>query len=539
MKVSASSRPNLLRFFEAPNRFNDLKGDILGNRYLLTAQLAAGLLSVSTISANGAYEPSNLIPPKPMREMRGAWIATIGNLDWPLKKGSSTAEQKAELIGLLDRAAQLKLNTIIFQVRPACDALYASSLEPWSEYLTGTMGKAPLPFYDPLAFAVQEAHKRGLELHAWFNPYRARNTAVRWPIAANHVINAHPSWVRRYGSQWWLDPGEKSVQEHLLKVVLDVVRRYDVDGIHFDDYFYPYPEKDRSGKAIDFPDYSSWKHFGVGGNLSHEDWRRENVNALIHQIYESIKSTKPWVKFGVSPFGIWRSGEPAQVKGFDAYASLYADSRKWLANGWVDYLAPQLYWPIDSREQSFPVLLKWWTDQNVKNRCLAAGLDSTKANGKWKLQEIPNQIQVTRQQSGVSGHIHWNMTALMRNGPLAGKLEGETYEKPALTPASASLGNGRPPKPSLSFDAGTTKAKTTRPAPSAKEPGLRVRWEGNEKAWLWLLQTRTRSEWRTEVLPDSQRSHVWPGSQPEVIAVTAIDRYGNAGPASVFQLSRR
>src|SRR5436190_6178160 len=247
-----------------------------------------------------SYEPSTITPPKPMREFRAAWIATVGNIAWPSRRDSSTAEQKAELLALFDRAVQLRLNAIIFQVRPACDALYASTIEPWSEYLTGTMGKAPKPFYDPLAFAVEEAHKRGLELHAWFNPYRARNS-LAGSIAPNHVSKTHPQLVRHYGALLWLDPGEKEVQDYSLAVIMDVVRRYDIDGVHFDDYFYPYPEKDRAGNYLELPDYVSWKRYGVGGGLSRDDWRRENINSFIRMVYEFIKAAKPWVKFGISP----------------------------------------------------------------------------------------------------------------------------------------------------------------------------------------------------------------------------------------------
>jgi len=273
------------------------------------------------------YEPANVAPPKLMREFRAAWVATVANIDWPSSKGLTTAEQKAELLAILDRAAQLRLNAIIFQVRPACDALYASELEPWSEFLTGTMGKAPQPYYDPLALAVEEAHKRGLELHAWFNPYRAGHSSSKSPVPANHVSREHPQWVRRYGSQLWLDPGEKEVQDYSLRVVMEVVRSYNIDGVHFDDYFYPYPEKDGRGQVIPFPDSSSWRRYKeAGGRLGREDWRRENVNLFVMRVSQSVHATKPWVKFGISPFGIWRPGSPPQVKGLDAYEALFADS---------------------------------------------------------------------------------------------------------------------------------------------------------------------------------------------------------------------
>ncbi len=204
---------------------------------------------------------------------------------------------------------------------------------------------------------------------------------------------------------------------------MDVVKRYDIDGVHFDDYFYPYKEPDASGKDLDFPDDASWKRYGAGGRLSREDWRRENVNAFIHRVYQAIKAAKPWVKFGISPFGIWRPGNPPQIKGYDAYAKLYADSRKWLANGWLDYFAPQLYWPIGPPDQSFPVLLRWWAEQNTKGRHLWPGLDATKAGGKWKPQEIADQIALARKQPGVTGYIFYSMNSLARNAALAGMLQ--------------------------------------------------------------------------------------------------------------------
>ena len=471
-----------------------------------------------------SYEPSRITPPKPVREFRAAWVATVGNIDWPSRKGLSTGEQKAELVAILDRAAKLKLNAIIFQVRPACDALYQSQIEPWSEYITGTMGEAPAPFYDPLAFVVEQAHQRGLELHAWFNPYRARHLSAKGPASATHISKTHPELVRHYGKYLWLDPGEKAVQDYSLSVVLDVVKRYDIDGVHFDDYFYPYKENDAAGNEIDFPDDSSWQRFSAGRKLDRDDWRRENVNTLIQNVYQSIKATKPWVKFGVSPFGIWRPGNPPQIKGYDAYARLYADSRKWLASGWVDYLAPQLYWAIEPPDQSFPVLLKWWAAQNRKGRHLWPGLDSTKVNGKWKPEEIVNQIRLERKQTGASGHIHWNMKSLMRNNDLDTALAQDVYSQPALVPASPWLGNFRHSKPQLIANNGENRVSWT---PAA-----------TETAWLWLVQTRTGGAWTTEILPPNKTSRPWSGAQPDVIAVSLVDRNGNASPATVVEAKK-
>jgi len=372
---------------------------------------------------------------EPAREFRGVWVATVANIDWPSKPGLSTADQKKELLALLDRAVQLKLNAVLFQVRPACDAFYNSKFEPWSEYLTGTMGRAPQPFYDPLAFAVEQAHARGLELHAWFNPFRAHHFQTVSPIAASHISRTHPDLVRSYGKYLWLDPGEPAVRDYSLSVVLDVVKRYDVDGIHFDDYFYPYKEKGANGKDVDFPDEASWRKFGVRGKLGRDDWRRQNVNEFVERVYKSIKTLKPWVKFGISPFGIWRPGNPPQIRGYDAYAKLYADSRQWLVNGWVDYLAPQLYWTNDSKEQSFSALLDWWSHQNPKGREIFSGIAASNA-GKWPPEEIPNQIRLTRKQPGAGGYILYSLKSLQTNPALEQSLEHDLNVQPALPPSA-------------------------------------------------------------------------------------------------------
>ena len=496
-------------------------------RLALSALCFHRAILITSLAA--AYEPSQIIPPKPLREFRGVWIATVGNIDWPSRKGLTTSEQKAELTALLDCAARLTLNAVIFQVRPACDALYASSLEPWSEYLSGTMGKPPQPFYDPLAFAIDEAHKRGLELHAWFNPFRARHLTAKSGVAANHISRSHPELVRQYGTQLWLDPGEKSVQDHTVAVVLDVVRRYDIDGVHFDDYFYPYHEKGRAGNDLDFPDEPSWKRFGSGGGLSRDDWRRENVNGFIHRVYESIKAVKPWVKFGISPFGIWRPGSPTQVKGFDAYGELYADSRKWLAEGWVDYLAPQLYWSIHSPEQSFGALLQWWSQQNVKRRHLFPGLDATKMNGKWKPQELVDQIRLTRRESGAPGHIHWDIKALASNRSAAAVLQRQTYLEPALAPPSPWLGNAPMAKPRITVSQGD------------KRGPLRIQWSagGSVRPRLWLLQTLSGTQWKSEILTGERSSRTWDSPAPDVIAISAVDRSENASGATAVRLRQQ
>ncbi len=355
---------------------------------------------------------THVAPAIPKQEFRGVWVATVNNLDWPSRPGLSTEEQKRELMALLDCMAATHLNAVIFHVRPNTDALYSSEIEPWSDYLTGELGKAPEPFYDPLAFAVEEAHKRGIELHAWLNPYRSRDP-LTIPIASTrHIARTHPQFIYPYGRYYWLDPGEPAVRDYVVSVVRDIVRRYDVDAVHFDDYFYPYPEAD-----AEFPDEAAWRRHGAG--LSRNDWRRKNVDDLVEQVARAIKQEKPGVSFGISPFGIWRPGHPRSVRGLDAYDRIYADSRKWLQSGWVDYLSPQLYWAISAPQQRFSDLLHWWRRQNRAHRKIWPGLGAhrvanNRPNG-FTADEIVNQINRIRRERGVDGWILFSARVLMND----------------------------------------------------------------------------------------------------------------------------
>ena len=482
------------------------------------------------LSAGAAvrYAPGGAsTPPVIEREFRGAWVATVNNIDWPSKPGLSVAVQKAELIALLDCAARLRLNAVVFQVRPACDAFYSSAQEPWSEYLTGWMGQAPGPIYDPLEFAVGEAHRRSLELHAWFNPYRARHSTQLSSASRNHISYQHPDWVRTYGKQLWLDPGLRAVQDYALRVVLDVARRYDVDGVHIDDYFYPYEEKLADGRLLDFPDEPSWRAYvRGGGRLERGDWRRQNVDTFVSRLYFEVKALKPWVKVGISPFGIWRPGYPAQVRGLDAYSSLYADSRKWLLNGWVDYFAPQLYWNIESREQSYPVLLRWWAEQDVKGRHLWPGISTTRIGAGKTSTEIVNEIRLTRQCPPAGGNLHWSIKALAGNrGGIADALATSLYAQPALIPASPWLDRQVPGTPAFS-------------ASIASLDKLRLSWKitGKNPVWLWVLQRKHGATWSTLILPGNRTSLDCAGALPTSVALTAVGRCGNASPPAVLSL---
>lgn len=464
-----------------------------------------------------------------MREFRAAWIATVANIDWPSRPGLPTADQKKELIVLLDLAVQLKLNALIFQVRPAADALYSSSTEPWSEYLTGQMGRAPAPAWDPLAFAIEESHRRGLELHAWFNPFRARHQGSKSAASPKHISRTRPDLVRSYGRMLWLDPGERAAHDYVHAVILDVLRRYDVDGIHLDDYFYPYKQTNAAGKKLDFPDQQSWNRYRAsGGKLSRSDWRRKNVDDFVQALYRRIKTEKPWVKFGISPFGIWRPGFPQQIAGSDAYEEIFADSRKWLHEGWIDYFAPQLYWSIQSPGQSYPVLLQWWTEQNVKGRHLWPGISAanlTVAN--WPVSEIANQLRITRKHPGAHGNIFWNISSLKKRSDLSEVLRTEIYSQPALIPSSGWLDRHPPSQPIAGIERTGSQNE-------------RLKWEParNEAAWLWVIQWRIGQQWHTEILPKHIRSIPIPASSepPNAVAISAVDRSGNASPAALLQL---
>ena len=498
---------------------------------------ARGIASHLAPSASARTRPTDA-PPPAAREFRGAWLATVKNIDWPSKPGLSTAQMKAELVSLLDRAKALNLNAVILQVRPAGDALYKSPHEPWSEFLTGKMGQAPAGDFDPLAFAVAEAHARGIELHAWFNPFRARLLNADGsapPAAPNHVSQAHPEWVRKYGSYEWMDPGEQAVQDHAIKVMRDVVKRYDIDAVHIDDYFYPYPVRDAKGNNIPFPDEPSWrKYVAAGGTLNRDDWRRNNVDRFVERMYKEVHAEKPHVEVGVSPFGIWKPGHPPGISGMDPTQELYADAKLWLQKGWLDYLAPQLYWPIDRPAQSFPKLLQWWNEQNTLGRNLFAGMFTSKvadgSSSAWKASEIRRQVEVARATPGTDGHIHYSGKPLLSGrGGLMAELAAKAYQQPALPPATPWLdANGKPPE-----------APGVEAGPVTRAGGRLITWtpQGEEPAHQWAVYTRRGGAWSLEVLPGDKRFTLV-GAGVEAMAVAALDRAGLEGPRTPVPLGR-
>ncbi|MDX2219832.1 MAG: family 10 glycosylhydrolase [Burkholderiales bacterium] len=491
----------------------------------------------------------NAPPPLP-REFRAAWVATVANIDWPSKPGLPVAEQQRELIAIVEKARELNLNALIVQVRPSTDALYPSTLEPWSEFLTGEQGKPPQPFYDPLDMWVREAHARGIELHAWFNPYRARHTKAVGPNAKNHVSNTLPQAVKNYGGFHWMDPGDARAADHTMSVILDVVKRYDIDAVHIDDYFYPYPVPQDPAAAVepgkpvverDFPDDPTWQAYvASGGKLARNDWRRDNVNRLIERIYSGIQKEKPWVRFGVSPFGLGKPEKrPAGIAGFSQYDKLYADVELWLQKGWLDYLAPQLYWPIEQKAQAFDVLLDYWIAENRVERHIIPGLYTSRIDNtprSWQPAEITNQIALSRTRSGSGGQIHFSMIALMENRKGISDALKASYAVPALMPASPWLDVKAPTAPKVNND----------PTPTGR-PSVRylVKNTAAEPVRLFAISSRYGDRWVFSTAParDDGTASVEVASITTFgtlnrVAVQAIDRAGNASAITYAPLGQ-
>jgi len=458
------------------------------------------------------YRPAAEKVPSFPREFRAAWVACVYNIDWPSKPGLAAASQQRELIALLDKAAALKLNAIIFQVRPNADAVYKSSLEPASHWISGTMGKSP--GYDPLQFCIQHAHARGIEVHAWFNPFRALPNS-NMASSHSHVTKKNPSWVKKFRSYSWMIPSHSAASQHSLKVILDVVRRYDIDGIHIDDYFYPYPEVNKDGSQKSrFPDGLS------------DAQRRAHIDSFVHSMYTSVKKVKPHVRVGISPFGIWKPGVPAGIEAkLNAYSHLAADSRKWLANGWCDYLSPQLYWRIRPREQSFSSLLKWWRQQGTRPvwpGISTARIDSKEDPGR-KATEIQNQVNLSRSiGKNWVGHIHWSMKSLMQNrNGISDLLVKKSYSAPALVPPMPWLSQSAPIAPNI----------------QATPVGVNtvVSWNNVNGATRFTVQARYGANWYPMAVSPSSLKKITLKGTPDAIAIKAVNRYGNSSPATIVR----
>lgn len=490
-------------------------------------------MAMMLLAACGSDTPTGPVVPPPnptftvpaiSREFRGLWVATVANIDWPSRTGLTTAAQQAELIGILDLARATGLNAVVLQVRAAGDAMFPSSLEPWSRSLSGTQGTDP--GWDPLSFAVTEAHARGIELHAWFNPFRAANLSDSARLAPLHFAKRRPDIARAYCTQMWFDPGEEVVHDQAISVIKDVVARYDVDAVHMDDFFYPYP--DTRCPNLDFPDSATYARYQQGGGaLARADWRRSNVNRFVERLYNEVHATRNTVRVGISPFGIWRPGSPAGITGLDSYASIYADSRLWLQQGWVDYFAPQLYWSIASTGQNFPALLDWWTQQNTRARHLWPGLAAYRvadgSSSPFAATEIPNQLAQIRARTGSTGSILYNTSVMRENRSGVTTAVAATNAAPAIPPATAWLDGAAPAAPTIAVaaNAGNQRVTITN---GATEP---LSW--------WLIRWRNGTTWTQRLLPSTVTTYDVPSAGTNAIVVNAIDRVGNASVDALWR----
>lgn len=491
-----------------------------------------------------SFPPGAEAQTAPKRELRAAWIATIANIDWPSKPGLSVDSQKAEYIRLLDMLKNLGMNAVVVQIRPAADAFYQSDIEPWSYWLTGVQGLAPAPYYDPLKFMIEEAHEHGMEFHAWFNPYRAVPDIYHAHLAPDNITVQHPEWFITYGKTKIFNPGLPQVWDYLNKVIDDVVKRYDIDAIQFDDYFYPYRI---AGK--EFNDYGTYLKYGNGMSIG--DWRRHNVDTVIEMLSKSIKKIKPWVKFGISPFGVWRNrsqnvnGSMTQAGQTD-YDDLYADVLLWLKKGWIDYVCPQIYWSFDNRLAPYGILLDWWA-HHTYGRELVIGQAAYRIGsaGFYDPREMVNQIKANRTYRDVGGSIFFSARSFKTN-PLGfdDSLRNDLYKYPAIPPAMPWIDSIPPLSPHLA---------SAEPLPD----GLLLQWTEKDTAAVQFVVYRFSDSTR---LNFHDPSHIlaivnaaFPDGSPKSIqsfvdkkyvsgahytyAVTALDRLHNeSSPSNLMRI---
>lgn len=438
VKITAKGKQLLARFDKKDKMMDDLAAELSEtemktlNKLLDKMRHSVGMLVILMACMlpwiAGAQDKKNY-------EFRAAWVATVDNIDWPSKKGLPVDSQKAEFIRLADMHKANGMNALIVQIRPATDAFYPSPYEPWSEWLTGTQGQPPIPYYDPLQFMIEETHKRGMEFHAWCNPYRADYMIGKSSIAPSHLTRIKPEWFLDYGGKRYFDPGNKEVQDYTIRVIKDVLERYDVDGVHFDDYFYPYRV---TGK--EFPDAKSYEMSGT--SLARDDWRRSNVDTIIVRLYRLIRAEKPGCKFGISPFGVWRNAdkdpEGSNTKaGQTNYDDLYANILLWLREGWIDYVAPQLYWEFGHRAAPYEVLLDWWSKHTYGKHCyIGLGIYRAGSNAAWKdTTLLPRQIEALRNTPNIHGAIYFSSKSFINNpNGWSEMLRTKYYAEPAETP---------------------------------------------------------------------------------------------------------
>lgn len=405
-----------------------------------------------------AQQNDSAAAPRPKYEFRAAWVASVGNIDWPSQKGLPVDSQKAEFIHLLDMHQRNGLNAVVVQIRPAADAFFPSPYEPWSEWLTGIQGQPPSPYYDPLAFMIEETHRRGMEFHAWCNPYRAVHTIGKSSVAPDHITRRHPEWFVRFENTLYFDPGNKEVQQYVTDVIRDIVRRYDIDALHFDDYFYPYDIVEGGGRGKDFPDNKTFLKYGNG--LSKADWRRANVDSIILRISKAIKEERPHCKFGISPFAIWRNidkdpeGSNTHA-GVTDYDNLYADILLWLREGWIDYVVPQIYFEFSHPHAPYGVLVDWWARHTYGRQCYI-GLAPFLAGSRpaWRdSTQLPRQIRLLRTYPEIQGAVFFSSKSFESNpNGWSDSLRNNYFNYPALIPPMPWIDSVRPHAPQLHIE---------------------------------------------------------------------------------------
>ena len=458
------------------------------------------------------------------REFRGVWVQTVGQSRYSNMNSAAMKYYLADMIRKFDEAG---INAVIFQIRPEADAFYKSELEPWSRFLTGAQGRAPDdPDFDPLAFIIEECHKRGMELHAWLNPYRVK-TNITNSLAPNHMYHRHPERFLQYGNQLFFDPGLPENRTFITQVVRDIVARYDVDAIHMDDYFYPYPIAGSS-----FPDDISFNMYGQSQGFStnqRDDWRRNNVNLLIRQIKLTIAGTKPWVRFGISPFGIYRNKRSdingSDTNGLQNYDDLYADIKLWVEKGWIDYNLPQLYWEIGHTAADYTTLLHWWNANNYEQH-LYIGQDLKRSIDQ---NELNAKIDMTRQMSFVHGNCYWYGYQILDNFEgVANKLQTDLHKTKALIPSYTHMHDGRPKRVSRLRDVFTEDMRFlmwehNRDAtnPETAQKFVIYKFKNNEKVDI------SRSENIIAITPDNFHILPFEGGNKYTYVVTALDAFGN------------
>ncbi|MEN8119759.1 MAG: family 10 glycosylhydrolase [Bacteroidota bacterium] len=390
------------------------------------------------ISFSAFFVKAQLIPDE---EFRAVWVTTAFNIDWPSSPKLNSDRQKQEFISLLDEHKSYGINAVFVQVKPSGEVFWPSKHEPWSHWLTGEQGKAPNPYYDPLQFMIDECHKRNIEFHAWINPFRSVSNIARVKPVSDHITRKHPEWFISYGGdiiKKYLNPGIPKARAYVINVIMEIVHNYEIDGIHFDDYFYPMKQNGKN-----FPDYNTYLTYNPH-SLTKADWRRENINWFIHDLSDSITHVKPKIKFGVGPGGIWRnkSHDPggSQTRGLSSYDALYADVLLWLREGWIDYVAPQIYWNIGYSRADYHELVDWWSRHTYgKHLYIGQGAHRINSTRSWQNpSEIPNQIRLNRTYPEVKGSVFYSSKSMLSNlNGIKDSLRNNLYTTSANTPKMA------------------------------------------------------------------------------------------------------